>query len=362
MGSGEEEFKNKKSNVRKIIFIFCLLFLLLFISAISPTFGAIHITVTEVYSIIWHGLFQNQETTKEAAEFVIWNIRLPRILMGIAAGIGLGLAGTIMQGVLKNPLASPYTFGVSSGAGFGAALAITLGAGLISIIGRYYIIGIAFIFAFITSLFILYWADRLGATPLGIVIVVILGIAMIWLYATLNSLILYFCEAGVVKEIGFWSVGNLGMASWNNLLPVSIVLVGCILLLLLISLTLKLRDFDAISIRTGTENSPAMENKRVRILIIAIASILVASTISFTGMIAFIGLVAPHIAYVTVGKDNKFLLPAAGLIGALLLVGADTMARTIMTPVIIPVGVITSLIGVPLFIYLLIKIIIRLTR
>ncbi|HJH27091.1 MAG TPA: iron ABC transporter permease, partial [Methanophagales archaeon] len=237
------------------------------------------------------------------------------------------------------------------------------GAGLISIIGRYYIIGIAFIFAFITFLFILYWADRLGATPLGIVIVVILGIAMIWLYATLNSLILYFCGAGVVKEIGFWSsVGHLGRASWDNLLPVSIVLVGCILLLLLISLTLKLRDCDAISIRMGTENSPAMENKRVRILIIAIASILVASTICFTGMIAFMGLVAPHIAYVTVGKDNKFLLPTAGLIGALLLVGADIVARTIIAPVIIPVGVITSLIGAPLFIYLLIKIIIRLTR
>ena len=356
----KEDYKNKKSNVMKMVFIVFLFFLLLFICAFSVTLGAYLLTVTEVYSIILQCLFQSPETTKE---LVVWNLRLPRVLMGILAGICLGIAGCIMQGVLKNPLASPYTLGVSSGAGFGAALAITtLGAGLISIIGRYYIIGIAFIFAFITSLFILYWADRLGATPLGIVIVVILGIAMIWLYATLNSLILYFCEAGVVREIEFWSVGNLGMTSWDNLLPVSIVLVGCILLLLLISLTLKLQDFDAISIRSGTENSPAMENKRVRILIIAIASILVASTISFTGMIAFIGLVAPYIAYVTVGKDNRFLLPASALLGALLLVGADIVTRTIMAPVIIPVGVITSLIGVPLFIYLLIKIIIPLTR
>jgi len=368
------EDKNKKSNIKKVIsifFIFFLLFLLLFISAVSVTLGSCPITVTEVYSIIWHGLFQNPETTKE---IVVWNLRIPRILTGIMVGISLGIAGSLMQGVLKNPLASPYTLGVSSGAGFGAALAIILGVGSVPIIGESPVIGTAFIFAFITSLFILYLANRVGATPLGIVVVVIMGIAMIWLFTTLRSLILYFCEVEAVRAAVFWSVGSLGRASWDKIVfhlnlgqvsiplpgPVPAVLVVCCILLLISALILKLRDFDTIGVGFKPENSPDVKVKHVRTFIIAIASLLVASTVSFTGGIAFIGLIAPHIAYVTVGKDNKFLLPASGILGALLLVGADIAARTIIAPVITPIGIITSLIGVPLFIYLLIKMIFRL--
>jgi iron complex transport system permease protein len=362
----KQGYKNKKSNMGKIIFIFCLLFLLLFISAMSITLGSFPITVTEVYSIIFHGLFQNPETT---AEIVVWNLRLPRILMGILAGICLGLAGTVMQGVLKNPLASPYTLGIVSSAGFGAALAILLGAGVIR--GHYFILGIAFIFALITSLFILYLANRIGATPFGIVVIAVVGIAIMWLFAPLTSLVLYFSEAEAVKEAYFWMVGSLGRASWADLLPTFVMLVVCCFLLLIIVLILRYMykswDFSAIEIRANTNDQMANDDqrkeiKRIKTFLMTIAALLVTTTVSFTGTIAFIGLVAPHIAYKTVGEDNRFLLITSALIGALLLVGADTLARKIIAPVIIPVGVITSLIGVPLFIYLLIKIIIHMTR
>jgi iron complex transport system permease protein len=359
-----EEYKKKRSIVWKIIFIFCLLLLLLFIAAFSVTIGSLPITVTEVYSIIWSGLFQSPETTKEV---VVWNLRLPRIFMEIIAGICLGIAGSITQGVLKNPLASPYTLGIVSSTGFGAVLAITLGVGMIPIIGRYHIIGIvigiAFIFALITALFILYLANRIGATPFGIVLIAVVGIAIMWLFAPLNTLVSYFSEAEAVKEAYFWMVGSLGRASWVDLLSTFVILLVCCFLLLIIVLILRYKykswDFSTIAIAANTNDGQRKEIKRIRTFMMAIAALLVATTVSFTGAIAFIGLVAPHIAYVTVGKDNRFLLITSALLGALILVGADTVARMIIAPVIIPVGVITSLIGVPLFLYLLIKMIPR---
>lgn len=366
----KEKNKNKKTSIRKILFIISLFILLFLLAAISVTVGSYPITVTEVYSIVLQGLFQNVETTKE---IVVWNLRLPRILMGIAAGIGLGIAGSIMQGVLKNSLASPYTLGISSGAGFGAVIAVILGAGSIPIIGGYFVMGIAFLFAFIISLFILYLANRIGATPFGIVVIVVVGIAIMWLLAHVQSLLLYFCEPAPVNEAMFWSVGSLGRVSLGEFVfhlnvgqvsipfpgPVPTMLVVCCILLLISLLILKLWDFDAICIGVKPENSPDMGAKHIRILLMAIASLFVASVVSFTGAIAFIGLIAPHIAYVTVGKDNRFLLPTSGLLGALLVVGADIVARVILAPVVLPVSRITALVGVPLFIYLLIKMILR---
>jgi len=345
---------------RKILFIFFLFILLFLLAAISVAVGPLSITVTEVYSIILQGLFQNPETKHG---MVVWEIRIPRMLMGIVAGIALGLAGTIIQGVLKNPLASPFTLGIASGAGFGAVIAVILGVRSIPITGGYIIIGSSFLLAFIIALFILYLANRIEATPFGIVVIVLVGIAIMWLFAPLNTVVLYFSEVETVKEAMFWSVGSLGRTSVDKLkFVIAPILLACFVFLFSLLIIRKLSVFDAVSIGVKPENSPNAEVKHTRILLMAIASIFVATTVSFTGAIAFIGLVAPHIAYKTVGKDNRFLLPTSALLGALILVGADTLARTIMAPVIIPVGVITSLIGVPLFIYLLIKIILDISK
>ena len=338
---------------RKILFIFFLFILLFLLAAISVAVGPLSITVTEVYSIILQGLFQNPETKHG---MVVWEIRILRMLMGIVAGIALGLAGTIIQGVLKNPLASPFTLGIAAGAGFGAVIAVILGVRSIPITGGYIIMGSSFLLAFIIALFILYLANRIEATPFGIVVIVLVGIAIMWLFAPLNTVVLYLSEVETVKEAMFWSVGSLGRTSVDKLkFVIAPILLACFVFLFSLLIIRKLSDFDAVSIGVKPENSPNAEVKHTRILLMAIASIFVATTVSFTGAIAFIGLVAPHIAYKTVGKDNRFLLPTSALLGALILVGADTLARTIMAPVIIPVGVVTSLIGVPLFIYLLIN-------
>jgi len=356
------------SNVSKIIFIFCLFFLLLFISGISATLGSADITIWDVYGVILYKFFPDHFNQQSwLASVTVWNLRIPRILMGIAAGIGLGIAGSIMQGVLKNPLASPYTLGISSGTVFGVVLATALGIGLIQTTKEYFIItGIAFIFALIPALFILYLANRIGATPFGIVVIAVVGIAIIWLFAPLKTLVVYFCETEAVSKSLFWSVGSLGRASLDALLPVFVILFVCCFLLLIIVLILRYKfkswDFSVIEIGANINDDQHKEINHIRTFLIAIAALLVATTVSITGTITFIGLVAPHIAYKIVGKDNRFLLITSAILGALLLVGADTVARTIISPAIYPVGMITNLIGVPLFIYLLIKIIIHQAR
>ena len=335
----------KKFIGRKILFILFSLILIFIIAGIAATLGSYPITVTEVYSIIWHGLFQNPETTKE---IVVWNLRLPRILMGILAGIGLAIAGTMMQGILRNPLASPFTLGIASGAGFGAALAILLGAGIIAGgTGKYLIIGNAFVFSLIPTFVILGLTRYKRATPETMILA---GIAMLYIFSAATTLLMYFAESEAVKAAYFWMVGSLGKASWDALLPVSIVLACCVPLLMW-----KSWDVNVMGAGDETAKSLGVNVERTRIAILVVASLMSAGIICFTGTIGFIGLVAPHMCRMVIGGDNRFLIPASGFFGAALLLGADTIARTIIAPVILPVGVITAFMGGPLFLYLIMR-------
>lgn len=332
----------KKFIGRKILFILFSLILIFIIAGVAATLGSYPITVTEVYSIIWHGLFQSAETTKE---IVVWNLRLPRIFMGILAGIGLAIAGTMMQGILRNPLASPFTLGISAGAGFGAALAILLGAGIIA--GEYLIIGNAFLFALIPTFIILGFTRYKRATPETMILA---GIAILYIFSASTTLLMYFSEAEAVKEAYFWMVGSLGRAAWDNLLPVAIVLAGCV-----IPLMWKSWDINVLSAGDETAKSLGVNVERTRILILILASLMTAAIVCFTGTIGFIGLVSPHMCRMVIGGDNRFLIPASGLLGGALLLGADTLARRIIAPVILPVGVITAFMGGPLFLYLIMR-------
>jgi iron complex transport system permease protein len=332
----------KKFISRKIIFILFCLILIFIIAGLAATLGSYPITVTEVYAIIWYGLFQNPETTKE---IVVWNLRLPRIIMGILAGAGLAIAGTMMQGILRNPLASPFTLGISAGAGFGAAVAILLGTGIVT--GKYLIIVNAFLFSLIPTFVILGLTRYKKATPETMILA---GIAILYIFSAATTLLMYFSEAEAVKAAYFWMVGSLGKASWDALLPVSIVLVLCI-----IPLMWKSWDINVMGAGDERAKSLGVNVGRTRIIILMIASLMTAAIVCFTGTIGFIGLVSPHVCRLVIGGDNRFLIPASGLFGAALLLGADTIARTIMAPVILPGGVITAFMGGPLFLYLILR-------
>jgi len=346
----------KKFIGRKIIFILSCIILILIIAGVAATLGSYPITVKEVYSIIWHGIFQNVETTKE---IVVWNLRLPRIIMGVLAGVGLAIAGTMMQGILRNPLASPYTLGIASGAGFGAVIAICLGAGVVG--GKYLIIGNAFLFSLIPTFIIIALSRYKRATPETMILA---GIAMMYIFSALTHLVNYFAESEAVKEAYFWMVGSLGRVSWSELThhvnigeasiplpgPVPIVLVLCI-----IPLVWKSWDVNVMGAGDETAKSLGVNVERTRILIMVVASLLTAGIVCFTGTIGFIGLVAPHICRIIIGGDNRFLIPASGLFGGAFLLACDLVARTIMAPVILPVGILTAITGGPFLFFLLIR-------
>jgi ABC-type Fe3+-siderophore transport system, permease component len=358
----KEEIKGKYKKLikKKTLFIVCSLILIFIIAGISATIGSYPITLLEVYSIMGNGIlkvsqsmdfimsngireFFNEYFTIE--ENIVWNLRLPRIVMGILAGIGLAIAGTIMQGILRNPLASPYTLGISSAAGFGASLAIILGAGILS--KNYLIITNAFVFALLSS-FIIYSISKYKGTSSATMILA--GIALMYLFSAMTSVLQYFGEAEAVKETVFWMFGGLGRSSWTDISFVFIVIIMCAPFILMRSW-----DLNIMGLGDETAKSLGVNVERTRVVCFMLASFVTASIVCFTGTIGFIGLVSPHICRMAIGGDNRFLIPASGLFGATLLLGADAVARIVIAPTILPVGMATSFLGVPLFIYFILK-------
>ena len=343
----KEEVKEQYNNFvgRKIFFIFFFSALIIIISGISTSLGSANISIWEAYSAILHKFFPNNFESSWLSDVCVWNLRLPRILMGIVAGIGLGIAGAVMQAILRNPLASPYTLGISSGAGFGASLAILAGAGIVG--GDYLVIGNAFVFALLCSFIILGLSSRKGATPETMILA---GIAMMYLFGAMTTILQYFGEAEAVKEAVFWMVGDLNRSSWPKLTLITGALACGIPLLMM-----KSWDLNVMGAGDETATSLGVNVKRTRIVTMVVATMLVACIVCFTGTIGFIGLVAPHLTRLAIGGDNRYVLPVSGLLGAVLLISADLVARRIIAPVILPVGAVTAFMGAPLFLYMIMR-------
>lgn len=331
---------------KKMLTVFSLLILIILLSGLATTAGTAKVTFWEVYSTFLHKFFPNYFSTTWFADVVVWDMRLPRIVLGILAGMGLAIAGAVMQAILKNPLASPYTLGISSAAGFGAAVAIILGSHFVWINGRYLIIISAFIFALLATFFVYSLATYKGATPETMILA---GIALMYLFSAMLSLLQYlFASEKAIAEVVFWMFGSLGKATWE--------INGIVFITLVISipiLILKSWDLNVMTAGDETAKGLGVKVKQIRMICFALSSIMTACIICFTGIIGFVGLVSPHMCRMVIGGDNRFLIPASGLVGAVLLLGSDLVARTIIEPVIIPVGIMTSFMGVPLFLYLM---------
>jgi iron complex transport system permease protein len=262
--------------------------------------------------------------------------------MGILAGLGLAVAGATMQGILRNPLASPTTLGVSAAAGLGAALALILGVGVSG--GRFLLIGNAFLFALIPAGVIFALARMRRATP---DLMILAGIGLLYIFSALTSLLEYFAAADALKSLVVWLMGDLGRAKWEEIAATALVLALCVPLMLW-----KAWDLNVMAAGDDTAKALGLHPGRDRLLLMGVAALITATIICFTGMIGFIGLVAPHICRMAVGGDHRYLVPASGLFGAAFLLFADAVARTLLAPVVIPVGIITACAGGPLFLYL----------
>ena len=330
---------------RKFLVLLLALLGILALAGIAVTLGSAHITPVEVYSCILARFFPGHFMTNDFLDTIVWKLRLHRVIMAIFSGMGLAIAGAAMQGILRNPLASPFTLGIASAASFGASLAIILGAGFIG--GEYLIVGNSFIFTMIASLAVYGLVKYRGLSPETMVLA---GIAIMYLFSAMTSFLQYVGHAEQVHEVVFWMMGSLGRSSWDKVAIVATVTVICSLILMRLSW-----DINTLGAGDETAKSLGVNVELVRVSGMMIAAFITASIICFTGTIGFIGLVAPHITRMAVSGDHRFLLPASGLFGALLLLGADTVARTIMSPVILPVGIMTAFMGVPFFLYLFMK-------
>lgn len=328
---------------RKILFMLALVVLAVFLVGVSVTFGPLEITVLEVYRTIIQRVLFTDLGMNRLTELVIWNIRLPRIMWGLAAGFGLGVAGCIMQAVLRNPLASPFTLGISAGANFGVSLAIILDFAIFG--GMYAVIGNAFIFAFLTSMIIIGISAIKGGT---VELLILAGIALNYVFRAASDLFRYFATTEQKEATQAFGQGDLGTFGWSELSLVSLTILICMILV-----TPKLRDLNIMTAGDETAKSLGIDAGKLRMFVMTVASFLVASVVAFVGPIGFVGLVAPHMSRMIIGSDHRFQLPASGLLGAIILVSSDILGMNIIPPIIIPVGIMTSILGVPFFFYLI---------
>ncbi|WP_161796280.1 MULTISPECIES: iron ABC transporter permease [Kosakonia] len=278
---------------------------------------------------------------------IVWDIRMPYALMAIIVGLTLGLAGAEMQTILNNPLASPFTLGVSSAAAFGAALAIVLGIGIPGVPGQWFISANAFLFALLAALLL----DGITRwTQVATSGVVLFGIAQVFTFNALVSMLQFIANEDTLQGLVFWTMGSIARASWEKL--------GILLLALAVIMPLSmLSSWKLTSLRLGEDRaiSFGINVRRLRLATLLRISILSALSVAFVGPIGFIGLVAPHIARMLFGEDHRFYLPGSALIGALVLSLASIVSKNLIDGVIIPVGIVTSLVGVPFFITIIVR-------
>ena len=330
-----------------------ILILVIFIAAVFVVAGiAIGVGASSVgFDTVWKAfldLFHTNSDLVDTQRQTVWNLRLPRILAAILAGWALSNAGLLMQGVFQNPLVSPYTLGVSNGASFGAAIAILFGS-VFSVLnfGNYLIPAFAF-FASILTMAIVYAIAKASNSESRTL--VLAGTAIAYLFSALVSLIKYVADVDALPDLVFWSLGSLSGILWDKLLILAITVSVCFIIILRFAW-----DLNVMALGEESAVSLGVNYKRVRMLAFVISTLLTAVTVSFTGVIGFVGLIAPHVTKMIVGHDFRYTLPISSAVGALLLLLADTVGRTIMGATQLPVGIITSFIGVPFFLYLIVR-------
>ena len=297
-------------------------------------------------SSLWQTLL-DPAAADAGTRVIVWEIRLPYALMAVVVGSALGLAGAEMQTILNNPLASPFTLGVSSAAAFGAALAIVLGIGIPGIPDQWFISANAFIFALFAALMldgITRWT-RVATSG-----VVLFGIALVFTFNALVSMMQFIASEDTLQGLVFWTMGSLARASWDKLG----ILFGVFAVLLPLSM---MSSWKLTALRLGEDRAVSfgIDVRRLRLTTLLRISILSALAVAFVGPIGFIGLVAPHIARMIFGEDHRFYLPASALIGALVLSMASVASKNLVPGVIIPVGIVTSLVGVPFFLSIILR-------
>ena len=292
------------------------------------------------------GALFSPQTVDVDTQVIVRELRLPFALMAVLVGIALSLAGAEMQTVLGNPLADPFTLGLSSAASLGAALAIVLNLGIPGVPDSALVTLNAFLFSF-ASVLLLQSVARLAG---GVQTLLLFGIALVFCYNALVALLQYIASPDALQQLVFWSLGSLTRSSWPAVQTLALVVLLCI--------PFSLRAaWPMTALRLGEERALTLgiDVGRLRFASLLRISLLAATAVAFVGTIGFIGLVGPHIARLLIGEDHRFFLPVSALVGALVMSLASIASKLVIPGVILPVGIVTALIGVPLFMSLLLR-------
>ncbi len=335
------------------LILILLSLLLLAVMLLSSCIGAVRITVPELLSIL-----SNRVGISAIADFkplqasVLLNIRLPRVFLGVLIGAGLGISGAVIQGLFRNPLAEPGLIGISSGATLFAVLMIVLEVGvfktLSGAIGFYALSLAAFTGACITTFIVYRLSIRNGRTVTTTLL--LSGIAINALAGAFTGLLTYMATDEQLRTITFWSLGSLGGASWSTvsgLLPFILIPVA--------GLPFMAKSLNAMALGDAQALHMGVDIRLMKRIIILLATIAVGASVAVAGMIGFIGLIIPHILRMTFTADHRLVIPGSAIMGAALLTLADLAARTIVAPAELPIGILTALIGTPVFLYIIIN-------
>lgn len=304
--------------------------------------GPAWLSISEILSAIF-----KPNSVSPATSVIVWSLRLPIALMAVVVGASLSIAGAEMQTILGNPLASPYTLGISAAAGFGAALALVFGVGIIPY-GEHFMVPInAFFFAMLTCLLIYAIARR---SKLSTEAMVLAGVAILFLFQSATALLQYVASEQQLQAVVFWLFGDLFRTTWIKLAIAASTLI--------VTVSVLAKDaWKLTAMRLGDEKAKGLgiNVERLRLKVFIWVSILIGAAVCFVGTIGFIGLAGPHIARMLVGEDQRFFLPTSALAGAVLLSAASAVSKLVIPGAILPIGIVTSFIGVPFFIALTLK-------
>ncbi|MCI7681742.1 MAG: iron ABC transporter permease [Fusobacterium necrophorum] len=321
---------------KRMRILFFLFLILLFLILLNVSVGSSHITILEILEII----FRNEGRGNHV--MIVKQIRMPMALMAVVVGASLGIGGCEIQSILRNPIASPYTLGITSAASFGAAMGLLLNSNVFFLPDTLAVTGNAFFFTVLVSLgiYVFSFQKRISKTA-----IILFGIALNFLFSSLTMILQYIAEEDKLQSLIFWTFGSLLKTTWNKF-----YFVFWILLFTSIVLYRNAWKLTAMTLDDNKARSIGVPVEQLRRRTILIVSLLSAVSVSFVGTIGFVGLVAPHISRQFVGEDQRFFMPLSALLGAVILSCSFLLSKLIIPGVILPIGLVTSVIGIPFFI------------
>ncbi|MEU0526890.1 FecCD family ABC transporter permease [Streptomyces niveus] len=335
--------KQPQQRGRTWLLTVALLGVLLLLCLISAGLGAYDIPLGDVLSSVRHRIGLGGAALERVPESVLWNVRLPRVVLALLVGASLGCAGALMQGVFGNPLAEPGVIGISAGAAVGAVASIALG---LSFLGNWTVTVCAFVSGLLTVLLVYAMSRSGGRTE--VVTLILTGIAVNAFAGALIGLSIFFADNAQITQITFWQLGSLAQATWPKVLAV----LPCALLGLVVA-PFYAGKLDLLALGERPAGHLGVDVERLRVVLVLVVALLTAAAVAVAGIITFVGLLVPHLLRMANGPGHRFLVPGSALAGALVLVAGDLAARTVAAPAELPLGVLTALFGSPFFFWLL---------